>query len=183
MRTEKDMLPMTAAEFIKMFQENELMAEHATKIRGRLEGILAGLATKDPLVPMLRGILSTPLSPKSFCFFGGLMLDNAGKILAKRAKEKEAIEKVQYWLTHEFRVVAKNADQRNRYLLSKIICGFRRWCGIKAGFGIKKADRRPDDRFNRLLVVSPGEFLAAITRLGFYGTATQRPEECNQAPP
>jgi hypothetical protein len=168
--------PITADDFIRQFRADKRDAAQADRLRAEVENILAGLKEIDSLGPMLRGLLRAQLSASFFCFQAERTLKNVYKELALRKEEAAELESARRWLADERETAARHLSDDERTIMEHLISGFRRWYSLHFNRKLKASDNIADASQNRMMILSPREFIGALKKIGAYPTHDRQPD-------
>jgi hypothetical protein len=167
---EKENIPITADDFIRQYRADKRDAAEADRLRAEVETILSGLKDNDSLGPMLRGLLRAQLSASFFCFQAERTLKNVYKELALRKEEAAELESARRWLADERETAARHLSEDERTIMEHLISGFRRWYSLHYKRKLKASDNIADASQNRMMILSPREFIGALKKIGAYPT-------------
>jgi hypothetical protein len=163
-----EIIPITAEEFIRRARADKRDAAQAARLRAEIEKILAGLEDNDSYGPILRGLLRAHLSLSYFCIQAERTLKNVYRELSLRKDEAAELEESLRWLAEDRETAASHISRDEREIMAHLISGFRRWYSVRYNRKLKDADFQPDTTQNRMMVLSPREFIGGLKKIGVY---------------
>jgi hypothetical protein len=168
----EDNIPIAADEFIRLFRADKRDAAQAKRLRAEIEKILAGLDENDSYGPILRGLLRARVSPSYFCIRAECTLKNVYKEQALRKEEAAELESALRWLAEEREAAARHISADEQEILAHLVSGFRRWYSLRFTRKLRDSDRIHDTTQNRMMILSPREFIGGLKKIGAFPAFT-----------